>query len=424
MQAKKIKRFLFERRYFFGILGFILLYSYGVAGQCAPWVADKTAYEFHSLDFSMGFGSFIWPGQLYQWICGAPDKTTLTVYQTVLLLLFFATLAAFLSRLVKSTPEKDRPAVLVLLVLFLTGPFTFSVFVTDLGFVEVYWIYLSALFFVCLAYKPLNLLIAPLCILALMVNYAAMICYVPFFCILLLYKYVTETSKPAKRMLLATFIVCVAVSVPAFIYLTLYTQKNMNYSFGEFNAIMRARGVKEFSYVDILFYGREIETYPADFYERLTTSAFYTEGENLTLVQSLFNFIEYRSTLVMYAFWYRNPSRVIIPLLMVTPVIALIFRFCSAERKNKENTKLRRFVFFCMPTLFVLCILLSLPVSHDTFKWLDFSFLPLFSSFLYVVYREREKTVAFIRRFVSPFTVPQIAMYTVMYSFCVFSVYY
>ena len=140
---------------------------------------------------------------------------TLTVYYIVLLFVFFAALALFLDRLVNRIEKKDRAVALVLIVLFLTGPSTFSIFITDIGFIEAYWVFLSALFFLFLAYKPLNLLTAPLCVLALMLNYAAIICYVPFFCILLLYKYVTETSKSAKRMLLAAFFLCVAVSIPS-----------------------------------------------------------------------------------------------------------------------------------------------------------------------------------------------------------------
>ena len=421
---KRIGRFLYGRRYFFGIFAFIVLYSAVVVRQCGPWESYKTSYEFHALDFSLGFGSFLWPGQLYQWICGAPDMKSLTVYHVVLLLALALALALFLERLVKNVEMKDRPAALVLTALFLTGPSTFSVFVTDIGFLESYWVYLSVLFFLCLAYKPLNLLAAPLCVLALMLNYAAMICYVPFFCILLLYKYVTETSKSAKKMLLAAFFVCCAVSIPSFIYLVLYTQKNVTYSFDEFNAILRSRGVKEFFYVDILFYGHEAETYPDAFYETLYNSAFYTQGDSLTLIQKLFNFIEFRSTWVLYSLWFRNPLRVLLPFLTILPVIALIFGFCFAELRNKKNSKLRRFVFFCMPALFCMSIVLSLAVSHDTFKWLHFAFLPLFASFLYVLYREPERVIPFVRSFASPFTAPQIGMYAIMYSFCVFHAYY
>jgi len=298
---QKTKRFLYARRYFFGILIFILLYEFIIVGRCMPWTSYRTSYEFHALDFGFGFGSFLWPGQLYQWICGAPDMTSLSVYHTVLLLLLFTAVSAFLSRLVKTVETKDRAVALVLILLFLTGPSTFSIFVTDIGFFEVYWVYLSVLFFLFLAYKPLNPLIAPLCVLALMLNYAAMICYVPFFCILLLYKYVTETSKSAKKMLLVSFLLCVAVSVPSFVYLVLNTQKNMKYTLEEFNTIMRARGVKEFSYVDILFYGREAETYPDAFYETLHNSAFYTPGDSLTPIQEVLNFIEFRTVLVLYA---------------------------------------------------------------------------------------------------------------------------
>ena len=419
-----VRRFVLAHRYYFCILAFILLYSYVVVGKCAAWQTDLAAFQFHALDFSMGFGSFILPGQIYQWICGAPGIKSLEIYQTVLMLVFFAVLAAFLERLLLCVEKKDRLLAGTLIFFFLTGPFTFSIFVTDLGVLEVYWIYLAAVFFFCLAYRPLNLLIAPLCILALMVNYAAMISCVPFFCILLLYKYVTETDKSAKKMLLATFIVCVAVSVPVFVYLTLYTQKNAVYSFEEFNKIMRARGVKQLSYVNILLYGRDSEDFPAEFYRVMEDSALYTKGTDLTLIQTLLNFIVMRITYVLFSLWYHNPTRAIVPFLVILPIVALIFRFCFRELRNRQNPKLRRFVFFCMPALFCLELFVSLLVSHDTIKWIDYMFLPLFTSFMYVMRREPEKTAAFVRRAVSAFNPTQIAAYGAGYAFFVLWAYY
>ncbi len=419
-----VRRFVSAHRYYFCILAFILLYNYVVVGKCAAWHTDLAAYEFHALDFSMGFGSFILPGQIYQWICGAPNTQSLERYQTVPLLVFFVVLAAFLERLLLCVEKKDRLPAAMLILLFLTGPFTFSIFVTDLGVLEVYWIYLAAVFFFCLAYRPLNLLIAPLCVLALAVNYAAMICYVPFFCILLLYKYVTETSKSEKRMLLASFIVCILVSFPVFFYLVLNTQKNMVYSMDEFNHILRLRGVKELSYVDLVLYGRDTTDFPAEFYEVLEKSAFYTPGDNLTLIQRLFNFVEVRSTYLLFSLWYRNPLRVVVPFLSIVPVVGLIFRFCGSELRNKQNPRLRRFVFFCMPTLFVLILFVTTFVSHDTIKWIDYSYLPLLTSFLYVFYREPERTAAFIRRALRAFNPTQIGMYVSVYAFFVLWAYY
>lgn len=419
-----VKRFLSAHRYFFCILAFLLLYAFVVVGKCAVWKTGVVAYEFHALDFGMGFGSFLLPGQMYQWICGAPDNTTLTVYHTVLLLAFFIALAVLLERLMLCVDEKDRRIAGTLIFLFFAGPCTFSIFITDLGMPEVYWVYLAAVFFLFLAYKPLNLLIAPLCALALLVNYAAILCYVPFFCILLLYKYVTESSKQTKRILLASFILCVCVSVPFYIWLALFTMKNMTCSFEEFNTLMRSRGVTELTYTDSLLYGHYEEDYPANFYAKMIASPFYTQGETLTPLQRLVNFAVFRVNMVRLHFTQRNPLTILIPLLAVSPVLALIFRYCFVQLKDKENPKLRRFVFFCMPALFLLGILVSWPLSFDFLKWLDFAFLPLFASFLYVLYREPQKTAAFIRNAVSAFSFPQIAAYCSVYGLCVFSAYY
>ena len=292
------QRFLKNRIFFPSILLFVLLYAWGAVGLFRPWKTGVVAYEFHAVDFSMGFGSFILPGHVYQRICGPITGTSLTVYHTVLLLVFFLGLAALLARLMQRAEKENRRLAGTLVFLFLTGPCTFSIFVTDLGMPEVYWIYIAAMFFLCLAYKPLHLLIAPLCVLALLVNYAAIICYVPFFCILLLYKLSVETDKSARRMLLAAFIVCVSVSIPCCIYLALNTMKNMNYTFEEYNVLMRSRGVTELTYTDSLFYGHYEEDFPADFYARMAASPFYTEGDAITPLQRLANFTVFRLNMV------------------------------------------------------------------------------------------------------------------------------
>lgn len=422
--TEKLKRFLHDRAFFLVILSFVLLYAWGAVGLFRPWRIDVVAYEFHAVDFSLGFGSFILPGQVYQWICGPIAESSLTVYHTVLLLAFFVGLAALLARLMQRAGKENRRLAGTLIFLFLTGPCTFSIFVTDLGMPEVYWIYLAALFFLCLAYKPLHLLIAPLCVLALLVNYAAIICYVPFFCILLLYKLSVETDKSARRMLLAAFIVCVAVSVVSYGYLAVNTMKNMNYTFEEYNALMRSRGVTELTYTDSLFYGHYEEDYPADFYARMAASPFYTEGDAVTPLQRLVNFTVFRLNMVRFHLSNRSPLMLVIPLLAILPILALIFRFCVTELKNKNNPALRRFVFFCMPTLFFVTVLVSWPLSFDYFKWLNFAFLPLFASFLYVLYREPTYTASYLRRALSAVSFPQTVMYCAVYALCVLSAYY
>lgn len=420
----KVKRFLTDHRYYFAILAFMLFYEWAVVGRFQLWRSDVVAYEFHSLDFSMGFASFILPGAVYQLICGAPDVSSLSVYSTVLLLLFFFVLAAFLERLYLCVSKEHRRVAGVLIFLFLTGPSTFSIFVTDLGMPEVYWVYFALLFFLFLAYKPLNILIVPLCVLSLLVNYASILCYVPFFCIMLLYKLSKEKTKSGKTLLLATFILCVTVSLSFFAYLVLSSMKNMNYTFEEFNELMRSRGVTELTYTDSLLYGKYEEPYPGWFLELAAKFPFYTEGESLSLVQMFFNFIARRWAMVYSHLADRNPLKIVVPFIALLPVIGLIFRFCLSEIKNKKNTKLRRFVFFCIPVLFLFGLAGSWPFSFDAFKWLDFTFIPLFSSFLFVLYTEKEAVAAYIKKAVGAFSFSQIAMYCSVYALCVLTAYY
>ena len=100
---EKLKHFVFGHRYYFVILGLLLLYEWVVVGQLQIWRTGIVAYEFHAVDFSMGFGSFILPGAVYQRICGPINESSLTVYHTVLLLVFF-----FVLRLFRSGADADR----------------------------------------------------------------------------------------------------------------------------------------------------------------------------------------------------------------------------------------------------------------------------------------------------------------------------
>jgi hypothetical protein len=225
-------------------------------------------------------------------------------------------------------------------------------------------------------------------------------------------------------MLLASFIVCVCVSIPCYIYLAVYTMKNMNYTFEEYNALMRSRGVTELTYTDSLFYGHYEEDYPADFYARMAASPFYTEGDAITPLQRLVNFAVFRLNMVRLHLSGRSPLMLLVPLLAILPVVCLVFRFCFGELKNKNNPGLRRFVFFCMPALFFVSVLVSWPLSFDFLKWLDFAFLPLFASFLYVLYRETAYVAAKVRQYLAAVTYPEIVAYGSVYAICVLSAYY
>ena len=105
-------------------------------------------------------------------------------------------------------------------------------------------------------------------------------------------------------------------------------------------------------------------------------------------------------------------------------MVCLIFRFCFNELKNRNNPGLRRFVFFCMPALFFMTVLVSWPLSFDFFKWLNFAFLPLFASFIYVFYRETAYTAEKIRQYLTAVTYPEIVAYCSVYAICVLSAYY
>ncbi len=419
----KVRAFVFRHRYYFGILGLLLLYAWAVVGLFSVWRVPSVLYQFYALDYGMGFASYLLTGAVYRLFFQTVSPTAIDAFHTVLLILFFSALALFCEKVILRAAAEDRRAVCVVVFLFLTGPFTFAPYVIDLGMQEIFWLFLAVLFFVCLSRPSLYLFSVPLCAAALLVNYAAVISCAPFFCVLLLYRLSMETRKSSKTILLVSFCLSVAVSIGLFFYLAFYGKRNMVFSFEDFNALLRARGATEVYYVDSLLY----DAYESGYSEQVAAfklnCPFYVQGTDLTGVQILMNRILDRVGIVLTSLRDRNPLQIAVPMLAGLPVTALIFRFCFAELKNKANSRLRRFVFFCAPALFVLGIAAAWTVSFDYFKWICFLFVPLFSFFLYVLYQESAHAAAFIKRAVSAFSFPHVLIYCAVYSLCVYSAY-
>ena len=421
----RLKNALYRHRYFLCVFAFILLYEYLAVLECRLPQVGEVAYAFHSIDFSMGFAGYMLPGGVFRALFPDAGRTALVVYETLLLTAFFFALALFLERLLLRTAERDRPACAVLLFLFLTGPCTFSIFVTDLGIQEVYWVFLAGAFFLCLAYRPLQPLAPVLCALALLVNYAAIICYVPFFCIMLLYRLSRETEKRARTVLLVSFCLCVAVSLPLFVWLAGISSSHMKITLDEYNEVLRARDVREFTYVDSLIYGRYETELAPDVTAVAERFPFYRDPtEATTLLGFIVNIAVVRFAVTCARFAGRDPLRNIVPFLLIAPVVIVIFRYCFSQVRDRAAGRLRRFVFFCVPALFFVTLLCAWPVSFDFFKWMCYAFLPLFAAFVYMAYCEGERVFAFLRRALSPVPAPAVLLYASLYGLVVLEAYY
>lgn len=421
---EKCKRLIYSHRYFFIFFGFILLYETVVAGRCTLWSVGSTAYSMYALDYSFGFTDKLLPGALYGIFFKNISQKTVDLFSTVGILLFFAALSFLLERLCFSAREKDRPLYLFVCFFFMTGPATFAVFVVELGLIEVFWAYLAVIFFLVVRRRQLVLLSVPLCVIALLVNNNAIMSVVPMFCILLLYQFSLEKEKVNKRIYLSAFILCVCVSIPFFVFLIGFSSRTLAYSFDEFCALLEDKGVSP-QYAGYFFYGME------NYYNRKTTTqeevaAFmqlaeaYRESHGIDRLFKLLTMSFSGIGLV------RSKSKVFVymgELILLLPVLGFITAYCCSRVFDKTENKLCRFTFFCVPALFVLDVVCGFLVSLDHGKWIAYAFIELFAVFLFVLSRESESVITFVRRFLRRMPPAVPALYALIYAFTFFSFY-
>ena len=415
-----LKKFYLKHKYFFYIFLFIILYEVVVVGKCSGWQVSSMGYSFHALDYSLGFASTILPGAIYHFLFGAIKEPQLSVYVTTLYVALFFLVALFLEKWILSVKEENRNVGWLLIFLFLAGPCTFSVFVTSLGMLEFYWVLFAALFFLFLAYRPLHFLIVPLCVLELLVNYSAILCFVPCFCILILFKLSNERRRSGRVLLLITFVFSVSISIPLSFYLALCVPNNMVYSLNEFKQMMSDRGVT-FTHSIISFLYRTTDTLQNEYLLSLPSASALQDAGGWSYFQTL---LKGMFSIVRYNFSTRTPLRNLPAYMLVIPLLVPIYSLLVSIIKNRNNSWIKRFSCFCMGALFPFTLIVSIFLSFDYIKWLSFAFLPLFASFLYVLYQEKEIAWSYIRQLYQRISPSLLLLYCSVYAVTVYYAYY
>ena len=423
---EKTRSFLLSHKTFLVIFGSLLLYEVCVVGRCTPWHVGENALTMYALDYSFGFADKILPGAFYHLFFRDIAPENISLFSSVLLVLFFFALAVFLEKLYRASPKNNRVLCALVIWFFLTGPATFSVFVKELGVIEVFWFYIAAVFVLLVSRRQLAPLTVILCVAALMVNMAAILVVVPMFCILLLYRLSFETEKSGRVLFFFTFFFCVIVSLPLFVYLVVYSKENMIYSYDEFHAMMTAKGAFP-KYPEYFFYPEEMipDYFPfSPGEEKLSEflAAYHTYVESAGFSR-LINFFIMQRQAVRFVGTSVKLRDLIIELTFLSPLLGLMFFYFISRLKEKTENKLRRFVFFCIPALFVLDLLSGILFSIDNGKWISYGTLVFFGSFIYVFYYEKEHVAAYLQSRLRGCPPAIIGGYALIYAFTFFSFY-
>ena len=421
---QKLKGFLREHRYFFGIFVFTVLYHFVVTGACALWRLSVPAQGYYALDYSIGFSDRILPGAIYNLFVGDFSVRALSVYHTVLLLIFFFVLSIVLERLFLSAGSRNIVFCIIAVLLFLTGPCTFSIFVHYLGMVEFYWVLFALIFFLFLAYRPLQFGVVPLCLLVLLVSVVGIMTFVPFFCILLLYKLSMEKTKIGKRILFCVFLLCVCVSIPFALYLLAQGKNNFAYSFEEVHALLVEKGVVNPAYTEYFLFHRVDYGENMDYLLNDSLVVEYSavlsglSGGIKTIVYELL--LQIRVVFLMSA--HREWSNLLFVGLLTAPVWIAILYYLIQKIRDRTADRLMRFSLFCMIALFFLVIMMGIVMSVEHTKWFSFSFLMLFGGFMYIYFTDGSAR-QYISRLISSPVRGTIPVYCVLYAFTTFALF-
>ena len=231
-----------------------LLFCFCYAGGGGLMIPNHISYSYHAVDYSMGFCTKFLPGALYNFIVGIYTKEALTVYLNILFAVSMVFIIFILEKFILMSPEEYRFECCIITVLFLTGPFTFSMFQKILCMLDYYWVILFALGYVLLRRKYLKFFVPVLLLAMILVHYASMVCYVAALLLLMLFFAVNTTQKGERVSYIVLFLICGFVSAGAALYFIAFEENNLVYSIEEFDKIMTSRGATYQEYYDYVLY--------------------------------------------------------------------------------------------------------------------------------------------------------------------------
>lgn len=370
-----MKKAFFKHHFSVVIFAFLLLHSFLVSGGAKPWSNDVVTYAYHAVDFSMGFCTRILPGAIYKLFVGKWNMQAVNIFDSVLMILFFAVLAVFCEKLMKSVGKEDRRAFLVVMLFFLTGPCSFPMYIIELGMMDMWWLFIAAVAVFLLSTEQLFPLIVPLGVLCVVIHYAAICNFVPLIVLLILYKCAVEQNRKKKAALFTVGVLTAAAAVAATLYFLAYEKTNLVYSIDEFHGILASRGVTFFGYYDYDFYN-----YAPEVQSHLVGEA--APAEPLSVFRQVVQQISFNAELL------ELPSKLPVVVLMI-PAVALLFGFVFSAVK-KQSDKTVKTVLLLAPVYFVASLCAGMMFSADVVRFLGHSFLGLFTFVMFVIYNDKK----------------------------------
>lgn len=385
--------FLQKHRFSIFFFAFLTVYHILIVNMLKPWKLNELVYSTYCVDFSFGFASKLLPGAVFRGIFGPhANRETATLFATLIIVAVFAGVSVIMESFMHHVPEKYLPCAVLLTVIFLSGPYTFSIFTRWLGLIDTYWLVFLVLFFAFIEHKWLRFFIPFIYAGTLMIHFSALVFIITIFSIILLYRISVSDNGKDKKIYTAIFAVSICVTVVLFFILILNESKTV-LPLEEFMQKLQSNGTDYLTY------------YQYSFFRIIFDEKFIPESVN-EISNPLLKFF--------YLFYYQVNLNIklcsltvffciittVTGLLVFSPLLAQFIKVHVTAFKVKKNP-LRRFCAFLMiaqmPFIFILALLFG--ISLDVTRYYTYLVLGAFICFLTVIYYEEDMRNVFFERF-------------------------
>ena len=413
--------------YFILFFAYLMLYNLIYVGKMQPWHINDITYTYHLVDFKMGFVSSFFAGEIFHILFnGKVDPAQVTVFHVVLTVLLFLFVSFMLAQLVSlKENKKDRRALFIMSMFFISGPCTFALYTRLLGTLDVYFVYLAAMFVFFVSNKYLKYAVPALFVFAVMNHFSALNTVIILFSLVLLYKAACESEKARKGAYFGIFAASIVIGAAATFYLFSHGESNLAYDLNGFNEELGRRCVenKTDMYYDI-YYDYSIYHY------------FSYEGENVYGIYPLEHFLPsigasfppaikgllenlLSHMRFNYLYYYANnmPYRtgVMIVLFFATlPIYVLFFGMWKRLIKQTKD-KIKKFCFAMCIIQPVVTFIGGILFSGDVPRWAAFALLIQFTMAFFVT-KYDISAFDYIKEKLSDIKLRYIVFYFLIYS--------
>ena len=336
---------------------------------------NGVAYEFHAVDYSLGFCTKILPGAIYHLLVGRYTKPAITVYARVISILLILLLSLLAQRVYTAlsgpgnVPRPKKSNVIFFLLLCLAGPCTFYYVLQFEACLDAYWI---ILFLICVLFadnRTLRWGIPAIAFLMVLVHEGVILCYLPLISLLLLLKVAVSEEKKEKRALFTVFVLTVIVSLGATGYFMLYNSSNLKVSdMEQLDAFLDSRYSSAHFYYEWSFFDNSIDGGVQNDY----FPSYLFSSSASPLIQLVFRVLRQIYYTVSTTDFISPLPQILYALPLYAVSFVLLLRFI-----RRSEQKLLRFIGVCFLLLPLLSMAAGILFSNDVLRWFSHALICL-----------------------------------------------